>query len=162
MTDPLANAMTRAELRRLRDAFEEMLTRQRINFFITFNFGYRIKPEIALDRMKGFCASLERKALGRNWHKHPEKDRLFVMGFPEHLDVNPHWHALARVPKPTRILLYAEGPAMWEEKLPRGQLDIKKIEGRKRPISYAMKHYYRADSRAHIFVYSTDLAAESS
>ena len=149
----MATEPTQNQQERLRHAYQELIRHVRPNVFLTFNFGYLIAPLNAHDRMKGFCAALERKAHGRNYTKRGNRHRLLVVGFPERLKLNPHWHAVARVPDSMLIALKTEGEAIWLDWEPRGQLRIEEILDQAAVRSYSTKHLAHRLHVENVFVY---------
>jgi len=138
---------------RLRDAYRDLIDEQNVNYFVTFNFGYVIKAMHALERLKGFCTALERKALGRNWCKRPPADRLVLLGFPERPKLNPHWHAVARVPEPMEIALKGDGPLLWMKWAARGQLWVEHIEDQHIVKTYSTKRLHNFGAPEDVFIY---------
>src|SRR4051794_1890781 len=78
------------------------------NYEITFNFGTKIDPITAACRIEEWCKRIERKAFGKRWYKKTD-DRLLLVGFPEHLETNPHWHGVARLRLSLRRALKRNG-----------------------------------------------------
>lgn len=139
--------------KRVRDGYRELISEQAVNYFITFNFGYMITPSVALDRMKGFCTALERKGLGHQWYKRPARKRLFMIGFPERLDLNPHWHAAARVPHSMVDPLEVHGAELWEKWASRGQLHAEEILDLASVNSYCTKRLHQPAASENVFLY---------
>ena len=124
---------------RLRQAYRQWLSTIGITHFVTFNFGYRVKPMSAFYAMKGLCCRVERMAFGRNYAKHRGNHRLLAIGFPERPNQNPHWHAAIRSNPDTQWILEFYGPTMWDELEPRGQLWVEPIDDKQKVISYSTK-----------------------
>jgi hypothetical protein len=152
--NPHTKQLTLTSRIEVRDAFERFLKGLNPNWFITFNFGYRIRPLDAHNQMKGFCARLERVALGRNYTKYPNSRRPVAFGFPEHLDVNPHWHCVARMTQALEGALLAEGKEMWLDIASRGELDFSAIRTRNDVVSYCLKRFHILRAPESVFVYS--------
>jgi hypothetical protein len=150
---PHAGELSFAQRIRLRDAYRDLIDERMVGHFITFNFGYLIKPLNALDRMKGLCAAVERKTLGRAYYKHPGGERLFVLGFVERDDLNPHWHCVARVPQSMNLSLFGDGPEIWKKLAPRGQIEIERIENQRSVRNYCSKRLHNIGAPEDVFIY---------
>ena len=143
----------RERLEELREAYVEIIAHMEPTIFLTFNFGYNIKPMNALDRLKGFCAKVERASLGRNWHKFRDPDRLRLVAFPERLDSNPHWHGVAHAPSAMIHTLASKAEAIWLSYARRGQLDYSWIEDEHAVAHYITKRIMQASSLENVAVY---------
>jgi hypothetical protein len=146
-------ALTFERRRQYRDAYRKLIDDLDANYFITFNFGYRIKPPNAFDRMKGFCAALEREALGRKWYKHSGDERLVVIGCAEHLDSNSHWHAVARVPMAIACVLETGGEEIWLNYAKRGQLWVERSKDQNKVRNYSTKRLHQVGALDKVFIY---------
>ena len=140
---------------RVRAAFRQLAADINPNFFLTFDFGYLIKPQAAFPRLKGFCAAIERRSLGRSWYKYQPPDRLVLLAFPERLDLNPHWHAVAHIPEPMVRSLWGYASEIWLKYSPRAQrqLDFSRIDDVEKVISYVTKRTQVTNNLENIFVY---------
>jgi hypothetical protein len=148
--------LSSTERRRITLAFGEFIDQIRASHFITFNFGYLVRPQDALPRMKFFCTKLERAALGRNWAKCRGEGRLIVIGFPERIDLNPHWHCVAYVPDATAVALEEKGIDIWADIERRGQLDVSEIRELPKVSRYIRKRLHLGDALENVFVYGQD------
>jgi hypothetical protein len=146
--------MTRHELRRLRAEYLAFIMALEPSHFVTFNFGYTVKPLDAFPRMKGACCAVERRALGRLFYKHRRKKRLIVLGFPEHFDTNMHWHCVARVPAEMEDVFTEAIAKSWLKLVPRGQIDESPIENLESVSSYCTKRLHLDGSLENAFLYS--------
>jgi hypothetical protein len=77
---------------RLRAGYQRFITDFRMTHTVTFNFGPGTGIADAEYAMKGYGTRVERLALGRAYSWRPEP-RLAIVGFPEHLETNRHWHS---------------------------------------------------------------------
>lgn len=127
------------------------------NEFITFNFGYPVSPEVGGGSIRHFFNCLQGGVHGRNWSKRKTKRSMIVVGFWEHIDSNPHLHAVAKMSKKERRWLYNGGDECWLQTQSRGQLDFSKIESRKKVISYVTKEIGGPDSQERLFAYKAPL-----
>jgi hypothetical protein len=132
------------QIARLRKAYIDWLLSLEPTYFVTFNFGYKVSAATANYAIKGLCGQIERLALGRNYTKHRGSHRLVAVGFPEHPDSNPHWHAVVRASEDMALPLDWCGPVIWAELQPRGQLCAEPIEDRQKVISYSTKRLSEA------------------
>jgi hypothetical protein len=133
--------------------YREWLISVKPNEFITFNFGYPVSPEVGGGSIKHFFNCLQRAVHGRNWNTRKSKCSMIVVGFWEHIDSNPHLHAVAKMSKKERRWLYKSGEERWLEIQDRGQLDFSKIESRKKVTSYITKELSGPDSQERMFAY---------
>jgi hypothetical protein len=127
------------------------------NEFMTFNFGYPVSLEVGAGSVRHFFNCLQRGVYGRNWHKRRAKRSMIVGGFWEHLDSNPHLHAVVKISKKERQWLSKNGEELWLEIQTRGQLDFSEIKSRKKVISYITKEVAGPDSQERLFTYKAPL-----
>jgi hypothetical protein len=146
--------LTRKELLRV---YRAWLLSLKPNVFLTFNFGYPVSPEVGGGSVRHFFNCLQRAMHGRNWHKRKSKHRTIVVGFWEHVDSNPHMHAVVKLSRKERLWLLNHGEDVWLDIQKRGQLDFSEIESLKKVISYIMKEFGGPDSQERLFVYKAPL-----
>ena len=139
---------------RIRDAYRNFIFRLNASHFITFNFGCQIRPDSASVLMDVFCCKLERRAHGRNWNKYPANKRITLVGFPEHLDSNRHWHAVAGMPNETGRVLNRLGSEIWANLVARGQLHQEAITSRQAVETYITKHLHRSRAIENVYVFT--------
>jgi hypothetical protein len=137
----------------LRTEYRNLLSRFAMNYFVTFSFGYAIKPESARKPLQKFCNALERRALGRFWNKHRGPDRLVLFAFGEHMNSNPHWHAVAQVPERTECFLIGEGDEIWLKIEARGQLWVEPARDPERVLRYSTKRLTEFGAADRVFIY---------
>ncbi len=127
------------------------------NLFQTFNFGYKVSPEVGGSSIIRFFNRLQRCVHGRNWSKRKTEQPMLVIGFWEHLDSNPHCHVIIRATKEEWRWLLNKGNAFWLEQQKRGQLHFEKIESPEKVISYITKEFAKPDSQERMIVYKAPL-----
>lgn len=122
--------------------------------FITHNFGYEIKPLDGERRLKHFYNMADRAVLGRNWNKKPPDQRIRAIGYWEHLETNPHLHALVSASVEHLEWIEGYGPKAWMKCNQRGQLDTGPIRDLTRAVRYAFKEAKRGFDSDRLFVYA--------
>ena len=55
-------------------------------------------PQLKSNISKLFCM-IEKKMIGSRFHKKPPEERIQFIGFPEHINDDPHYHLLLRFPE---------------------------------------------------------------
>ena len=85
--------MNRAHTEKLRAYWIEMLRDLAPNYFLTFNFGYKIHVEAAESPVIRFFNMVQRSAYGRDWASQYDREWPIAYGFFEHDEFKP---ALAR------------------------------------------------------------------
>ena len=81
-----------------------------------------------------------------------------MLGFREHVDRNPHLHAVMSASKKEWAWLLNKGKDFWLQKQKRGQMDFSKIKSREKMISYLTKEFSALNSQERMFVYKAPLA----
>jgi len=138
----------------VRTEYRNLLRRFDINYFVTFSFGYVVQPKNARKPLQKFCNALERKALGRSWNKHRGPDRLLLFAFGEHMNSNPHWHAVAQVPERIEPVLIAYGEAIWLKIAARGQLWVESARDPEKVLRYSTKRLTEWGAPDRVFIYT--------
>lgn len=141
----------------LRTKLREWIISLRPTIFITFNFGYHVSHEVGISSVIRFFNRLQRQVHGRNWHKRDTEDSMIVPGFWEHLDSNPHLHAVVRMSKDEWRWLLNNGTQEWLSLQTRGQLHFEKIEFLKKVINYIMKDFFGPNAQERLFTYKAPL-----
>jgi hypothetical protein len=135
-----------------RAAYREWLPSLRPTHELTFNFGTRVLPVTAHAKMLKVCKWVEERGLGRRWYT-KSSGRLIVIGFPEHLDTNTHWHCVAVAHGKLPLGLYDAKTELWRRLAPRGQLNVERIDSIQKAASYFTKELHRPGRADEVFVY---------
>ncbi len=133
--------------------YRELLHGLNGSHFLTFMPSRFVRPETLAENIKKFCCRLERKALGRNWHK-TANDRLRLIGFLESPDITPHYHALADMPAITAAAMREGADEIWRSLMPLGKLDTPGIKDKAKVISYITKDLHHISSAEHVVIYA--------
>jgi hypothetical protein len=136
----------------LRDAYEQWGIDMRPTHEVTFNFETRITPASADAKMMRLCKWAEERGLGRRWSS-KSADRLVVLGFPENMDSNTHWHCVAQASDLVRRGLYDAKVECWPKLAPRGHLHVERINDLESAASYFTKNLYLPNHVEEVFVY---------
>ena len=125
----------------MKEVFRHWLVDENPDIFITFNFGYTVKPLNGEPRIHEFCKRIERKALGRKWCRLPRSERLTLVGCWERIGphLNTHCHLVGWAPAEIHRTLQLEGPQIWEHLVPRGQLHFEHPRLVDRVVNYVTK-----------------------
>jgi hypothetical protein len=142
--------MRNSDTERLRAHWISVLEGLAPNYFLTFNFGYKIHVEIAEAPVIRFCNMIQRRAYGRDWAAQFNREWPVAYGFFEHPETNPHWHVLTRLDGKLADVMETEGTDIWLEIQRRGQLHVEEIESPHRSRSYCLKDR----NFEHVFIYS--------
>jgi hypothetical protein len=155
MSDTGTDGLTAKQRREIRKGYIELIAQILPTHTITFNFGPWVSTGFAHHCMKGFCGRIERVALGRGYYK-MSIGRLIVLGFPEHLDKNPHWHCVAHAPGNLATLLAIHSAAVWESLVPTGQIHWSHPRSLPKIQDYFTKEMGLEGHWDEVFVYSPD------
>ena len=88
--------------------------------YVTHNFGYRVSPETGQRALIRFYNRMQRQVHGRNWNRRHASQPMIAVGVWEHLDSNPHCHALISGSDVESSWLLGEGSECWLWLQPRG------------------------------------------
>lgn len=135
------------------DGYGKLLHGMNPTHFLTFMPGRFVKPETIVANITKFCCRLERKALGRNWSKYT-RDRIRLVGFLEHPDITPHYHAVVSIPPITEAALVKYGDQIWTTLMPAGKLDAQLIISRKKVVGYVKKDLHHYWSPENVAIYA--------
>jgi hypothetical protein len=130
--------------------YRTLLDSMNATHFFTFMPGYFVKPETIAANIIKFCCRLERKALGRKWFK-LKKNRIRLIGFLEHPDSTPHYHAIVHVPQYTESALDEFGAEIWKTLMPSGKFEGEPILDNAR--RYSSKDLHHGWSPENVVIY---------
>ena len=153
MSEMLKSLRKRVELRIAYDCFIQDFQPTQT---VTFNFGPWVSCPVAHYRMKGYACRIERIANGRNWHRLYEP-RLAIVGFPEHLDKNPHWHCVVRAPGRLSAAIDVCSAQIWDQLVPAGQIHVADPRTLEKIASYFTKELTIPGRTDEVFVYAKDI-----
>ena len=101
-----------------RKALREFINRQHFNTAITLDFDYAYFDSITIDSMKrtlkAWDAAVNRKLLGKKWHKMPDRN-ITYFAFIEKPDTNPHFHIAAQIPEHEISYFRKQGAIAWKK-----------------------------------------------
>ncbi len=99
-----------------REVLRKFINRYRFNTAITLNFGYAYFDSITIESMlktlKAWDAAINRKLLGRNWSKTPER-HIEYFALIEKPDTHPHFHIAAFIPEHEVKYFKRQGNIAW-------------------------------------------------
>ena len=145
--------LSRLQRHRIREGYRSLLGQLDPTHFLTFNFGRAMRAGDARATVELFWKKVERRALGRNWHRKPRFQRITAVAFAEHLASNLHWHCIAAVPVAFQAS-ELEWTATWSGLSHRGQLDLQDIESREAVARYITKGLETEDHLDLVMVYA--------
>jgi len=146
--------MNTPEAERLRAEWMSTLKELAPNFFLTFNFGYKIRSLNADKPMIKFFNAIQRKTYGRDWASQFDREWPTAYGFFEHPDTNSHYHVLTRLSGEIGNTLASCGETIWKKCSSRGQLHIEEVRSPDRVWSYCTKRLATQRTFDDIFIYS--------
>lgn len=135
----------------VRYAAMEWVTRGQWTQFWTLSFNQTASLRISSDRLSEFFQRYDRKCLGRNYARMPER-RLVSMAFAEHLSTNIHFHCF--------VELYPEQPGRelekrveqcWKSVVSSGTVHLESIYDLKGAADYVTKEWRRPDDVDRIY-----------
>lgn len=149
------NQHERARKLLVKESYKAWIAEFGMTHTLTFNFANQVGPKEARYKMKGFCGRIERAALGRYYYRRNEP-RLGVVGFPEHMDSNPHWHCVVRA---EGMLYHAievcSGP-IWEKIAPGANIDFAHPRCIPAIQKYFLKDFLKDEASEEVFEYAAD------
>lgn len=120
--------------RAYRDGFREMLVKFPANFYAVANFNcHDIEPAWCRAQLNFLDMKLGRLLLGKNWSRKPSSERIKWVAVPEHATYL-HYNVLLDVPAQHHERLWFDGPRLWREVVPTGQLHIQVIAESERDV----------------------------
>jgi len=147
--------MNKLDYLRMRSELRAYLIARAPNLRIDHNFGGLYQAATACDRMRWFYCAIQEKTFGRNWAKQYDRPWPVAYGSREHPNSNPHYHLVVNACPILTAAIIKEGPELWLEKVPHGQLYVQHIApGDDGPVIYRTKHLTHAQAWEDLFVYS--------
>lgn len=86
-----------------------------------------------------YCARVDRKLLGHEWHTAPAETRTDGIFFVEHTASNIHLHGLMRFPSGAAAGLEMTTALIWKKLCPSGTIDLVPIRKLSSLVDYCMK-----------------------
>jgi hypothetical protein len=141
----------------IRDELRAFMHGRPFNYFITFNFGYEVRPGDGQPNVGRFFNHIQERTYGRRWQKLTGDKRVESVGFWEHVGVpglSAHLHTATYIPSRVTGALVWGGPRYWVTLAPRGQLDVQCAFDCDRIDNYITKKVHWQNDQDRMFVYS--------
>ena len=139
-----------------RKLVRQLMAEHGLQYFVTFNFGYRVDPITGGGKVRHFLNVVQDRTYGGRWAKRRGPDRITAIAVWERLDLNPHLHCGIYAPDPVARVLLSEGPELWRHHVRRGQLDVSRSRSRERVRNYTTKRISRLDHLDRLYLYVPD------
>jgi hypothetical protein len=131
-----------------------VIRQSRPNASMTFNFGYRVRPENGQKAMKTFYNVMQRSVYGRDWAKQKDRAWPVAFGFFEHPDTNPHYHVLANLDRNLLEAFEMEGEHFWQSIVRRGQFEFEAIYELEGVLNYFTKRLAQFRTFGDLWIYN--------
>lgn len=123
----------------MKRAYAQLCQRLEPEYFVTLatnDYGSlgRIRSLAA-----SYCARMDRKLLGHEWHKRPAGERTDGIFFVEHTASHIHLHGLLRFPSGTTTGLEMTTGLIWKKLCPKGSVAVMPIQALSSLVDYCVK-----------------------
>lgn len=146
--------------REYQNGMRQILRNLKGNCFLTFNFNAEVSHVLAQRKMGDFFNKLQREVFGSRWNKQFNREWPTFVGFRERCEQYrkgragwPHYHGVGRFDDAFLMGALRDGPLLWKDIVPGGQLWPERAENKEGVLRYSTKRMWNDEACESIFMY---------